>query len=397
MADRLVQLLRVNVGLNDAAPWSTSDKSMGRQRLTHIKCQTKLCTVNARGHIVIARFQMLRFISAIFFLFCVAVMSSAAADTNQVANISGSFMQEHRGDIVIIKGNDAAGSGFIYTRGGRRFLVSNVHVLAAIKAPTFTPLDGSTLRFKAGPAFIAVGHDIIMLELEPGSNGIPLVESFEQTVMVNDSIVVYGNTGGGDVANAISGKLTGIGPNRIEIDAAIEHGNSGSPIIQERSGKVIGIATYSTEEDLLSGEKKVRRFGYRLDTVKQWETVDWSRFYMEADEMDTIAATTEELQQAFKELNGLNQRANKVRVYAYDSPAIRTALDDFYSALNQAKNQRAVTRADNNLLDSLNNISRDYGSSSKPTFTYEYFRQEFADQDADRTETMNSLVSIIQK
>jgi hypothetical protein len=223
------------------------------------------------------------------------------------------------------------------------------------------------------------------------------VESFEQTVMVNDSIVVYGNTGGGDVANAISGKLTGIGPNRIEIDAAIEHGNSGSPIIQERSGKVIGIATYSTEEDLLSGEKKVRRFGYRLDTVKQWETVDWTRFYMEADELDTIAATTEELQQAFKELNGLNQRANKVRVYAYDSPAIRTALDDFYSALNQAKTQRAVTRADNNLLDSLNNISRDYGSSSKPTFTYEYFRQEFAGQDADRTETMNSLVSIIQK
>lgn len=365
--------------------------------MTHRECQTKLCIVTARSYIVTPKFRLLRFFPLIIWLLCVTTMCATVAAADPVTNISGSFMQEHRGDLVIIKGKDAAGSGFIYTRGGRRFLVSNAHVLAAIKAPTFTPLDGSKLHFKPGPAFIGIGCDVIMLELEPGSNGIPLVESFEKTVTVYDPIVVYGNTGGADVATAISGKVTGIGPNRIEIDAAIEHGNSGSPIIQERSGKVIGIATYSSQEALLSGEKKIRRFGFRLDTVKQWAVVDWARFYAEADQLEKISATTDELRQAFKELNGLNQRENKVRVYAYESPVIRTALDDFYSALDRAKNQRAANNAANDLLATLNNVSSDYASAAKPTFVYEYFRQQFADQDADRTATMNSLTTIFQK
>jgi hypothetical protein len=269
--------------------------------------------------------------------------------------------------------------------------------MASVRVPAFIPLDRSTLQFKPGPALLAVGHDLIFMELQPGNNGISLVESFEGTVTVNDPIAVYGNTGGGDVATAINGKVAGIGPDRVEISAEIEHGNSGSPIIHMPSGRVIGVVTYVTKDDLLSGEKKIRRFGYRLDTVKQWETVDWTRFYADADKLENATATTTELNRAFLELNGLNERTNKFRVYAYESPVIRNALDNFYSTLDRAETKRDANRAVNNLLETLKGVSQSYPMSVKPTFTYDYFRRQFTEQDGDRTEIMKSFVNILQK
>ena len=62
------------------------------------------------------------------------------------------------------------------------------------------------------------------------------------------------------------------------MDALIEPGNSGGPIIHLRSGKVIGVATYATCSDKLSGEKAARRFGYRLDTVALWQHIDYKQF-----------------------------------------------------------------------------------------------------------------------
>lgn len=322
-----------------------------------------------------------------------------AATTNTTASDdkAASLLRDYRSDIVLIKGKAGAGSGFVILLKGHKFLASNAHVMAGIRAPTFTPLDRSVLKFKPGAASVAVGHDILLLEVLEGGKGMPLVESFESEVAVNDPIAVYGNTGGSEVVTVINGKLLGIGPDRIEIDAEIEHGNSGSPIIHVRSGKVIGVATYALKEDLLSGEKKIRRFGYRLDTVKQWQPVDWVRFYAEADRLEKIQDTTTELKQAFLELNGLNQRSNKVRKYAYESPVIRDALDKFYTTLARVEDQREADRAINALLGALRNASQSGPTTVKPVFTYDFFRRQYTEQDSDRTELMKLFVKILQK
>jgi hypothetical protein len=329
---------------------------------------------------------------------CFALIHAARGATTDTASSddqAASLLREHRSDVVLIKGKAGAGSGFVITLNGRKFLASNAHVLAGIRSPTFTPLDRSLLKLKPGAASVAVGHDVILLEVLQGGNGMPLVDSFETEVAVNDPIAVYGNTGGSDVVTLIKGKLLGIGPNRIEINAEIEHGNSGSPIIHVPSGKVIGVAAYATADDLLSGEKKIRRFGYRLDSVKQWQPVDWGRFYAEADQLEKTLNTTTELAKALLELNGLNQRNNKVRLYAYDSPVIREALDKFYAALDEAETQRDADRVVNTLLESLRGVSNP--RTVKPTFTYDYFRRQFAEQDSNRTEIMKLFVKILQK
>lgn len=322
-----------------------------------------------------------------------------ASETNVTPSLDakvGKYLQDHRSDIVIITGTNGGGSGFIFSKGGRQFLASNIHVIAAVRPPSFATLDGTPLRFKPNSRFVAVGHDIFMMELEASSNGIPVVESFEKTVTVNDPIVVFGNSGGGDVATAITGKVVGIGPDRVEIDAEIEHGNSGSPIVHLSSGKVIGVATYVMTEKTISGKTKDRRFGYRLDTVRKWEAVDWARFYHDADQLEKICAVTGELQQAFAEVYETDKRKAKSRVYSYESPVIRNALDNFYNGVNQAQSRQDVSFAVNGLLNTLHTASQ-YPGAKKPVFTYDYFRREFKSDDSDRSKVMKMFVDSLQK
>lgn len=309
---------------------------------------------------------------------------------------AAALLRDYRGDVVLIKGKAGAGSGFIINLKGRKFLASNAHVLAGVRAPTFAPLDRSLLKLKPGAASVAVGHDIILLEVLEGGTGMPLVESFETEVKVNDAIAVYGNTGGGDVVTVIKGKLLGLGPDRIEINAAIEHGNSGSPIIHERTGKVIGIATYATTDDLLSGEQQVRRFGYRLDSVKQWQAVDWARFYAEADQLEKMQATTTDLKKAFLELNGLNLRRTKARKFAYETLAIREALDKFFATVVDAQSQADANRARNNLLGALRGATQPGPTTPKPTFQYEHFRRQSLAEENDRGELLKGFGRILQ-
>ena len=85
------------------------------------------------------------------------------------------------------------------------------------------------------------------------------------------------------------------------MDAPFVPGNSGSPIIYLKSGQVIGVATYAlirkydavTKEQVK--EPVVRRFGYRLDSVRNWQPVNLSVFAAQAAEMEAIEKLTGDL------------------------------------------------------------------------------------------------------
>ena len=97
------------------------------------------------------------------------------------------------------------------------------------------------------------------------------------------------------------GRIVGVGPNLVEVDAPFKPGNSGSPIIHLKSGKVTGIATYLTIRKFDSATKLpvqtpiVRRFGYRVDSVKTWQPVQWPAFLAQARQMEAIDALTADL------------------------------------------------------------------------------------------------------
>ena len=95
------------------------------------------------------------------------------------------------------------------------------------------------------------------------------------------------------------GKVLGIGPERIEIDNPIYHGNSGGPVFHTKSGKVLGVVTEAMKVDVTDALDKasfasrnsaisgsMRYFALRLDTVSTWLPIDSRRFQNETTFLD---------------------------------------------------------------------------------------------------------------
>jgi hypothetical protein len=97
------------------------------------------------------------------------------------------------------------------------------------------------------------------------------------------------------------GKILGIGPERIEFDNPIYHGNSGGPVFHTKSGKVLGVVTeamkvlnaddldrtsFASRNSAIGGT--MRYFGLRLDTVTAWVPIDWQLFQNESAFLDNF-------------------------------------------------------------------------------------------------------------
>ena len=157
---------------------------------------------------------------------------------------SADLVKAHRNNLVFVQGAEGSGSGFIVRFGNANFLVTNAHVASGIRGAGFKTLNG--MQVQLGAAFIAVGHDIFRIAVAPGGKPMEIMERVEENASIDDDVVVLGNAEGAGVINTIKGKIVGIGPNLVEVDAPFVPGNSGSPIIHLKSGKVIGVATYLT-------------------------------------------------------------------------------------------------------------------------------------------------------
>ncbi len=140
---------------------------------------------------------------------------------------------------------EARGSGFIISADG--YIVTNNHVVKHATSVTVTLDDGTTLKAKV------VGHDagtdLALLKVKPSSklNFIDLGESDD--VQPGQWVIAVGNPfglGGSVTAGIVSarGRDIGDGPydSFIQVDAPINRGNSGGPLITQ-DGKVVGVNT----------------------------------------------------------------------------------------------------------------------------------------------------------
>ena len=173
--------------------------------------------------------------------------------------------EEVKDKLVVIVCGEKSGSGFIVRDGGRPYLFTNAHVVR--KGVVIAQrLDGTRLRL--GPRDEAVGRDMVRFVLEDES--VPAFDLAAGVPNIGDPVVVLGNSDGRGVVTEIRGKVIGVGPREIEVDAAFVIGNSGSPVL-DRNGRVIGIATYlrdcRNDEDWSKIDTRfngIRRFALRL-------------------------------------------------------------------------------------------------------------------------------------
>jgi len=214
-------------------------------------------------------------------------------------------MDEFLKSMVIIKGERGQGSGFIVKKNGQLCVATNQHVLSGNSNFTITGVDGTKYPTN-GALFGAVDYDVAMLRIPDAKNFITIDDNSDADAKIDDVVQVLGNADGGGVVTKIAGKLLGIGPDLVEVDAKFVPGNSGSPIIDTTTRKVIGIATYvknvytQSELDKAADAPPVRWFGYRLDTIKQWETLEWPRYTSEAVRVVEIKNRTDSFVQLFQ-------------------------------------------------------------------------------------------------
>jgi serine protease Do len=138
----------------------------------------------------------------------------------------------------------AQGSGFFISGDG--YIVTNNHVVDHATEVTVTTTDGKTISAKV------IGTDpktdLALLKVNEGSN-YPFVTFASQSPRVGDWVIAVGNPfglGGTVTAGIVSarGRDIGSGPydDFIQIDAPVNHGNSGGPTFNNQ-GEVVGVNT----------------------------------------------------------------------------------------------------------------------------------------------------------
>ncbi len=293
------------------------------------------------------------------------------------------LLREYSRSLVFVEDKEGAGSGFVATIAGKQYVITNQHVVARHSGANFSLLDRSPL--KVGAAVAAVGHDIVTFLTQPDAKAMEVMLDVEKNATVGDDVVVLGNPEGARVIKPITGKLVGIGPNLVEVSAEFVPGNSGSPIIHLKSGKVIGIATYVIvrEMDSLTGRRapQLRRFGYRLDSVKQWQSVAWPAYNDEFATIAKIQARTQDLAALLADM----ARSGRINPARHQNTAIKVPLEKFEQTINRsAISAQDRARAAQDLMAAMRSACQSDIEQAKQRLRYDFFQHQLSEEQQAR-------------
>jgi hypothetical protein len=178
--------------------------------------------------------------------------------------------------MVFVKTRQGVGSGFYVTIGNENFVVSNAHVVENASSIVLTDIKGAVLKIKT--VEFSDKSDMVRFRVEETSmNPLTIRKSMP---VIGEKVYVCGNSSGANVITEICGKVLGVGPSEIEVDAKFVSGNSGSPVIDEKN-EVLGVATYATREmatwvTASTRFSDVRRFALRMN-VDDWISVTYEQ------------------------------------------------------------------------------------------------------------------------
>lgn len=145
-----------------------------------------------------------------------------------------------------------SGSGFILTEDG--YIITNYHVIEAAYANnvnvTVMTFDGT--EYSATIVGFEASNDIAVLKID-ASGLSPVVLGDSDSIVMGETVYAIGNPLGELAYSMSTGTVSGLGRvivteasvagiNMFQIDAAVNHGNSGGPVYNSR-GEVIGVVT----------------------------------------------------------------------------------------------------------------------------------------------------------
>ena len=170
------------------------------------------------------------------------------ASTSTGLNAAEIYKRDAPG-VVVVNAATALGSGFVIDRRGH--VLTNAHVVAGARTVTVGFRKGGTYR--ATVVGIDRIEDVAVLDVPSAPRALldPLPLGTTRSVQVGDPVVAIGNPLGEyrsiteGIVSAKRRQINSLKPgykiyDAIQTDAAINHGNSGGPLI-DRLGSVVGI------------------------------------------------------------------------------------------------------------------------------------------------------------
>jgi S1-C subfamily serine protease len=151
--------------------------------------------------------------------------------------ITSPFLEDERGSF--------SGSGFLID-AGRRWVVTNAHVVGQSPSQVHASFIDGTYR-PARKVYVDSFTDVAVLEV--ANDGVVRPVAALDCVnppAIGEGVGAFGHpldipfTG---TRGIVSGVTNQFGEDLIQIDATVDHGNSGGPVIALRTGRVVGIAT----------------------------------------------------------------------------------------------------------------------------------------------------------
>ena len=310
--------------------------------------------------------------------------------------------QDQARAVVLIKGDNAEGTGFLIKTADGPVVVTNIHVISNnpnIKITTNTGVPVTILSYKG-----ATDRDMAMIAIKDGDfKYLNLATDITGTVQPGDEVITPGNSEGGEVMLNTDGKVLGIGPDRVEFDNPIYHGNSGGPVIHVKSGNVIGIVTEAMSVDVSDELDKIsfanhnsaitqsmRYFGFRLDNVPAWEPYDWQRFQNETAFLDHFDKRSNCL---YSFLNATVNKTPDDTLYQTDEKIMRAINNCSDQSTDAAIAQRI--QALRVLVSDLHDVAdTDMSTMQNPNNFYSFDRQRVKDEITRRKALRDYLDSL---
>ena len=319
-------------------------------------------------------------------LFCICAAVYTAHGQSKATN---ELIRATQGSVVLVKGAEGGGSGFIAKIGQGKYLVTNQHVVAGIANPSFTLVDRTVL--KTGSAAAALEHDVMSFGIDSSLPAIEAMQQVDQHASIGDEVLVLGNPSASGVIRPISGKILGIGPQLVEVSAEFIAGNSGSPIIHVPTGKVIGVATYIEQEKANYREGRlrptIRRFGYRLDSIKKWEPVRWWHYY---DEQQTVENVKRRTMNLIALLNNIG-RGRGLPSNVLDDRAVEEPFQKFMSAARTITSQNDATKVVETFMKDLQRAATEDIDHARQRIGYSYFMERLKEEEEHRAPIAKEL------
>ena len=196
--------------------------------------------------------------------------------------VDAAAMREIQGALAIIETDQGSGSGFLVDMGGRRYLLTNQHVLMGARKLTLKRLDGREIK----PVSLDLARQVDLARVGIGTNDTGGVLTVSTAPPIGTTVRVMGNSQGAGAVTEIPGRVLGVGPNVVEVDAAFVAGNSGSPILDPQH-RVVGVATFiqqlATSWDARGTRFTApRRFGVTVPGPDGWQSIVPGEFFRQS-------------------------------------------------------------------------------------------------------------------